>query len=240
MDVDLNAWLLKVSEWLGVIAVTWLAGLSPRFKPKPLGFKYPRREGIISLSLFTIFLAGAFLFMNRIPPAENILGTLWQHLALAAAALSIIALALFGRGQPLRSVLWGREMFAPGIRLGLALAALTIFLQGKIMTLVDGVSAEEGYALVAWVGITLAEETIFRGYIQPRLSTWIGVRWGWLATAAMFVMWQLPSALQGANLWQVLALALIQGLILGWLAHRSGHLIAPWLYRIISEWLAFV
>jgi membrane protease YdiL (CAAX protease family) len=250
--VDLSAWLLKISEWSGVIAVIWLAGLSPRFRPKPLGFKYPRREGIVAISLFTLILAGAFLFYNKMPTAENVTDGLWQRLVVAGAALGITAVALFGRGQPLRSVLWGRELLGAGFRLGLALVMLTLFLEGKIMTLINGVSAQEGSALLAWVGIAFAEETVFRGYIQPRISAWIESlvktetsnwivgRLGWLATAGMFVLWQVPRLLPVGLPWQGLVLALVQGLIVGWLAQRSGNLVAPWLYRMISEWLAFV
>ncbi len=193
------------------------------------------------MGLFASILALAYFFFTRVGAASNTLGLLWQRLTVDGIALAIFALALLGRGQPLLSAGWRRTSLGPGLRLGLALAFLTIFLRGKIFSLLNGISGPEAYALLACLGIGLAEETIFRGYIQLRLCFWLGTRWGWLATAGLYVIWQLPRlAADPASLPLNLLLVAVQGLLLGWLALTSGGVLAPALYHAISEWVGFI
>jgi len=239
--LNLNQFLLYLSEWLGVIAVIWLVQLSKSFKPQPLGFRYPRREGYVSLGLFALLLVFAFFFFTSVAKPADPIGLLWQRLAVAGISALPFILALLVRGQPPRSAGWGRAMLGSSFRVGLALAFLTIFLRGKIYSLINGVSSAEMYALLAWVGISLVEESIFRGYLQLRLSSWLGDRWGWLASAGLFVVWQVPRLMANpANLLVNLGLAAVQGLILGWLVRKSGHVLAGALYRAISEWAGYL
>ncbi len=239
--MNLNSILLYISEWLGVVAVTWLVWLNPRMKARPVGFKYPAREGYVSLGLFASILALAYFFFTRTSPAPDALGLLWQRLTVDGIALAIFAVALLGRGQPLRSAGWGKIATNLGWRIGLALAILTIFLRGKTSTIIAGVSTQDGLALLACLGIGLAEETIFRGYIQMRLCFWLGQRWGMLATAGLFVIWQIPRLISDpANLPINLLIVAVQGLVVGWLALTSGSALAPALYRAISEWVGFL
>ncbi|MEM5776503.1 MAG: CPBP family intramembrane glutamic endopeptidase, partial [Anaerolineaceae bacterium] len=117
----------------------------------------------------------------------------------------------------------------------------TIFLRGKLMSIVNGVSAEEGVALALLLGISLAEETIFRGYLQLRMVSWLGQPAGWLAAAGMFILWRLPWVMvSAADVWVSLAVLVIQSVLLGWVMQKTGHTAAPALYRAISDWLTFV
>ena len=239
--MNLNTILLYVSEWLGVVAVTWLVRLNTRLKARPVGFKYPAREGYVSLGLFVSILALAYFFFTRISPAPDALGLLLQRLTVDGIALAIFAVALLGRGQPLRSAGWGKAATTLGVRMGVALAFLTIFLRGKVFSIIDGVTPQAGLALLACLGIGLAEETIFRGYIQMRLSFWLGERWGVLATAGLYVVWQIPRlAADPANLLINLLIVAVQGVVLGWLALTGGNALAPALYRAISEWAGYL
>lgn len=118
------------------------------------------------------------------------------------------------------------------------LVFLTIFLRGKIFSLLNGVTAEEGFTLLVLIGISFAEESIFRGYIQMRLSSWLGDRNGWLLTSLLFVLWHLPRLIQNPTvLWANLGLLVVQSVLLGWAMQKGGHVIAPALYRAISDWL---
>ena len=239
--MDLNQFLLYLSEFLGVIAVILLASLSKSFKAKPLGFVYPRREGYVSLGLFALIMAFAFYYYSTAPNPADPVGFLWQRVTVAGISALPFILALLVRGQPLRSAGWDRAMLGPSFRVGLALAFLTIFLRGKIYSLINGVSAAEINALLALAVISLLEESIFRGYLQLRLSSWLGVRWGWLLTVVLFVLWQVPFLVaHPENMPVILGLAAIQGLILGWLALKTGSVVAGILYRTISAWAGFL
>ncbi len=239
--MEIRPLLLFISEWLGVVAVTWIASLSPRLKPKPIEFRYPRREGIISFSLFVFILIGSFLVFQRLPAPEDAVAALWQRAAVAGVVLVIFLVAMLSRTQPLLSLGWRRERWGPLLRLSLALVFLTIFLRGKVAGIINGVSQEEGYAFFAWLGIALAEESVFRGYIQLRLSSWLGNRWGWVASAVLFTLYNIPRyILLPAELPLRLGICLVQGLVLGWLMKKTLHTLPVFIYRVLSEWMAYL
>ncbi len=241
--MDSRTLILAGSEVMGVIAVMLLTGLSKRIRQRPLlGFKYPRREAVISLTLFSLLLALSILFYSgTIPtpqPFVNIPRELWQQLVAGLAALLLVLALLYVRRQPIRSAGWNKAMLSPSLRLGLALAFLAVFLRGAIFSLMDGVSPAELSGLVVWLLLALAETTIFQGYIQLRLTSFFGDRFGWLAAAAVFLLWQLPRLLlQPETLWVRLGLAAVQALLLSWLMKRSGHVAGIALYRAVSEWI---
>ena len=104
--MNLNSILLYISEWLGVVAVTWLVRVNTRLKQRPIGFKYPAREGYVSLGLFVSILALAYFFFTRIGRAPDALGLLWQRLTVDGIALAIFALVrrYTGRGYALAAL----------------------------------------------------------------------------------------------------------------------------------------
>lgn len=243
-----TSWLGNLSEWLGVVAVVMIAGTSPMLKKiHHIDFRFPQREATFAFSLFALIYVFAFqYFSNQIfaflpqfaasfPGGETA-----ERMLLAVICLLPFIIALIARGQPLKSTGWSRENLRPGLTVGLMLVVLTIFLRGKFMTILAGVSKQQAALLVVWILFSLAEETIFRGYIQPRLVSRWGQWWGWLATAALFTLWQLPGRIwlnPFATLWPSLVIGLVQGLLLGWIMQKSGHVLAPALYRAVSGWL---
>lgn len=242
--MNLNPILSQLSEWMGVFAVAMLAGLSARFARRPIQFVYGTRELTYSFSLYALILAVAiFLYQFIRPPlfiqtdATAPLG----RLVLAAACLIPFALAQVLRGQPARAIGWGGKTLRPALIMGAALGLLAIFLRGKVYVILNGLDSQQGAALMYWLLIALAEETIFRGYLHLRLvSTW--GRWpGILITAALYSLWHLPRLLSQNPSMESAALAagltLVQGVILGYLMDRTGNVLAPSIYRGISEWL---
>lgn len=241
-----NFLLLKLAETMGVIAVIMIAGTSERLKYRPVQFKFPQREARASITVFILCLTAAILFYltpftkDFVPAAAS--QPLIRQLILAFVCLAIAAFALLYRQQPLLSAGWGaKPNLLLGLRIGVMLLFLSIFLGGKFMSIVNGVTAEEGTALLLLLGICLAEETLFRGYLQLRFSAWLGKPAGWLATSGLFVIWSLPRLLVlPAPLWLNLPILIIQSLLLGWLMQKTGHVIAPILYRTVSDWLTIL
>jgi membrane protease YdiL (CAAX protease family) len=151
------------------------------------------------------------------------------------AAVFLLALAI--RRQPLRSAFGSNTQMRVALELGLALALLTIFLRGKVNILIYHLPADALTNLGLCAAISLLEEAMFRGYIQLRLNSWLGPRYGWLLTALLFFIWQLPRlAIDPASLWIRLGLAAAQALLLGWVMQKSRHAFAPAIYRTISMW----
>jgi len=246
--LNITLLLTHVAEWLGVIAVAWFLSRIPRLNIAPLGFKYPRRDGIMALSLGVTAVLFAFIFSSEqlsdlapsLFPLQGPAADLAPAFLIALASLLPVAAALFVRGQPIRAAGWGRASFRAGLQSGLALALLTILLRNRALDLINGItSAELSYLFLA-LGIALAEETIFRGYIQLRLGWWLGENRGWLVTGLFFAAFRFPLLLAAGDLNAALfglLIALGQGLVAGWLMQKSGHVLAPALYRATSIWL---
>ncbi len=249
--MDKLAWLGYVIEWMGAIAVVMIAGTSPLLKSiRRIDFRFPRREATFALSVFALSYLVAFQYFGN-PIFQFMLdfskilpgGELAQRTLLAVVCLVFFLLATFLRGQPLKSIGWGKANFKPGLTLGLLLVIIAIVLRGKFTTLLQGVSSEQGGLLLACLLLALAEETIFRGYIQLRLNSFLGSTWGWLATAALYLLWQLPGrlwVLPFAQLWPPLVVALVQALLFGWIMRKSGHVVTTVLFRTAAAWLLFI
>lgn len=246
--MDFKFWLGYVSEWLGAVAVVMIAGASPLFKKvRRIEFRFPRREATYALSLYAIIFLIAFQFFSNPIFAflKNLAaffpgGELAERALLAVVCVIPFLLAMVLRGQPLKSIGWQRENFKTGLIVGFLTLVLTIFLRGKFTSLLGGISTEEGTLLLVWLVYCLAEETIFRGYIQLRINSFLGNTWGWLAAAGIYLLWQLPGrlwVLPFAEIWPSLVIAAIQALLLGWMMRKSGHVIAPILFRAVAGWL---
>lgn len=239
--------LLLVSEWLGVIALAWIAGISPRFHRRPINFIYQRRENVISFSLLILALAAgllvkAFVFPTAALTALSLPGIVNQRLWLAVILLAPFLLALLYRRQPVRTLGWGKT-FRPSFQLGLGLLALIIFLHGKIFAIINHMSGALAILFLVLLIIALLEESVFRGFIFIRLTAGFGSASGLVMTALLSTIWQ-AALLVDFNAATVMvlpgiAVILVQSLVLGWVMKKSGHVIAPAMYAAISNMIIF-
>jgi membrane protease YdiL (CAAX protease family) len=236
-----NSTLLLISEWLGVAAITTLSSVSLRFKRKPLIFEFPRREGLAAGMLYLSILAVSFIFYAKNPVTVENPAAMTQQLTQAGiCALPFIA-ALFLRKQPFLSAGIGKSNLNHSIRLALVLVFLTLFLRGKVFSLLHGVSSQQGLMLVLILGVSVIEEAIFRGYIQSRLVSWVGTIPGWILCSFLYTIWQIPRFMANPQTLMVnLGISLIQSLLLGYVMLKSGHAAAPAIYRAFSEWMSIL
>lgn len=232
-------------EWMGVVAVVMLAGASARFARRPLVFKYARREILYALGLFALVIVAALIIYALLPPSSTTPDLLpLPRLAAASLAALVYGLAVRLRGQPVRSIGWNPATLRPSVTLGLALALLAVFLRGRLFTVAGGLSTAQLNGLLVWAGIALAEETVFRGYIQQRLVSAWGKWPGIAAAALLFTLWQLPLKLALGLDAPALALGLlvvfVQGAVAGYAFDRSGHVLTSGMYRAFSEWISLL
>jgi membrane protease YdiL (CAAX protease family) len=245
---DPKFWLGYLSEWLGVIAVVMIAGISPMVKKiRRIEFRYPRRDATFALIVFALMFFFAFMFFTNqlFEPLRDFAGAFpggeySQRMFVALIAIVPVIILLIVRGQPPKSTGWSKENTRANITLALMLVILVIFLRGKFIPLLQGVSTEQGSLLLVVLIWCLVEETIFRGYIQLRLMSFLGTTWGWLATSLLYVLWQLPGNpvfTSFATEWPSLVIALVQGLLLGWIMRKTYHVAAPAFLRVAATWL---
>lgn len=246
--MDTTILLTHIAEWLGVSAFAWILALVPKFKTAPIIFKYARRDGMIALFLgasallFAVALTtvGLSETIDRWFPVSGPASALLHPFVLAVASLLPFVAALLTRGQPPMSAGWSGKRLRTGLQVGLTVVLLTIFLRNRVMDIVGGLETDEVTYLLFALGIALCEETIFRGYIQLRLDSWLGGKRGWVAAALLFAVFRFPALLAAGDTNQALfglLLVLGESLTAGWLMRKSGHVLAPALYRAVSIWM---
>ena len=235
--------ILTLSGWLGAIAVILIASLSPELKQKPpLRFKYPQRE-----RTFVLICAGAFLLLSigiaYFSPAwithlPVYLDHIHWMLAVQGVVMAIIAYILLRyRKQPLLSFGWNKNLWRIGSRVALALAFLAIFLSGSFSRFLEFIKPQQLTTLAILLVYTLAWETALRGYIQPRFNTWVGDRWGWLATAFLGAILIAPIAwVNGTGLELWIRLVGTQ-FVLSWMMKRCGHVLPGAVWAAFFAWL---
>ena len=239
-----------IPELMGIGAVLWIVTASQRFKYRQIGFVNTRRDGVIALSLWLLGMileVGIYTGVIPIPtiPGVNSLNLAQPLLSIqpiaALVLLVVVLISMAYRRQPPKSAGWNRLTLRTGAMAGLALALLTLFLRAKFNQVFGGLNGFQIEAILLVSLLSLAEETVFRGYLQLRLVWWLGKRWGMLLTAALFVIWQLPLILSSPQTMLVnLGLTVAQSLLLVWMMDSFGNVSAPILYRLVSLWCAFL
>ena len=157
-----------------------------------------------------------------------------------------VALRLFERGRRVRDLglTWragnGRLLAAASLASGLlVLAVLGMAGWSGALTVSGSAAAAEGWGdllldlvgnMLLLLGLVLAEEIAFRGYIRTTLSRALGPRAAVLIAAVLYAVYR--AALGPASLLGALN-ALLAGLILGALALSSGTLWVP----VIARWV---
>ena len=232
-------------EWAAILGLTLLASTSSRFKHPRVTFNHARREGIGALILggFALVLVSGFYFLRpvQLELADDQLKLVLLGLIVAIIAVLPFASTLWGRKQKLFTAGWLPGMLKSGLLFGVSIAILLIFLAGKFMGILDGLTSTEIIALAALLGMTVLEESIFRGYIQCRLEAWLGERAGWLLVAGLWILWSLPVLWVFGLLTPLnLVVMVVRGLIAGWVMQKAGHALAPAFYRAFAMWLLFL
>ncbi len=240
--------VLSISEVIGVIGVLMLLGVSTRYRFVPIRFKYNERERNTVLIVFSVVFGVALLVFRG--PVGAVLqnwlmgltltsgSELLPRLAAALLALIPVAAALILRGQPPRSAGWDAKRLNGGLRAALVLVFLIVILRGLMTPLATGQLSRQFTALGLWLVIALVEETVFRGFLQFRLASWLGDWQGLVITTLMFTIYQIPRlSLNPDGLLMGVIFTLAQGFLLGWVMHKTGHAAAPALYRAVSEWV---
>lgn len=247
-----QTFLANITEMIGALAVVMLFSLIPKLKTVPVvGFKYPRREATFATVLAVLFILFSLilsltpgLFSASVFQLPESVNGIFRETILAILMVLIVFGVLRYRQQPIRSMGWHPALWRIGLQIGIALAFLSLFLQAKIFTIMDGLTRAEGYALALFLILSLAEETVFRGYIQMRFRSFLGERWGWLLTALIYVIWQLPFYLDqiafDLSFGLLVSTLILRSLLLGWMMQKSRHILAPGIYHAISAWMNFI
>jgi membrane protease YdiL (CAAX protease family) len=167
-----------------------------------------RREALVALAavlLPSLVLAVALLSLPRLLQAGGNAGQAtgfpWDGARLvrqcAVSAFMVLPLWFLARARRASPAEygWQRERLRRAAGLGLfwGLAVLLF----RAAPLRGGALAEPPtwYALATCAVAAVAEETTYRGFLQPRCEAWLGPGWGWAASAGLAALAQVPARL---------------------------------------------
>lgn len=261
----MKEYLLLASEWIGVIAVIMILSISPALKKRrPVKFSQPRQESIGSISLVVLIVFFTVLFsklateefrqfipfqlweINKavlLSPGDISAGNILTFFGFAAICLLPVIYFVRRKNQPWLSLGLKQEMLPAGLQTGVALILVSVFLRGKVSSLIYGDhNFNQLLLLIASLGAAILTEIIFRGYLQTRLSDWIG-EWQGLLIASLFTALWICIPLIGIEWNVLLGLFLYRFLLsclLGWIYRQSGSIIGGTLYLWIHTWLFWI
>lgn len=155
--------------------------------------------------------------------APAIARMLWTRVSLRELGLTL--------GAPRETLLLGF------ISLG-AIAAWTVFAEGVAVDALDG---GQVWALMSFSVLAFGEELLYRGFLQGRLSRWLGWRAAWLITVGLFVLAHLPMIFAGSmsvseQVLFVLVSLLLPALLWGYMAARLGSIWLPIVLHALGHW----
>ncbi len=83
------------------------------------------------------------------------------------------------------------------------------------------------------------QEFFFRGWLQARFEKSLGLWPGIVTTAVGFAVWHLCPPFEQAQIvpiWSVYGMVFttIMGLVFGYIFHRTGNILAPWLAHVLA------
>ena len=217
---------------------------------------WARREALVALLLVllpNLMLTGVGLLMRgaarQVAEAQAAghfgLARFLRQVGLCAFLLLPMGIWLWHRRFGWAACRWGRERLGRAVRLGLLLGAGALLLRARPFAPEQLTLADTWWALVTYAVVAMAEETLFRGFLQGVLSAWLGRLWGWLATALLFTALHLPARMLGGEpLIQALTYAAVQllpmGLLFGGAMLAADHVATPVLLHLAWNWASMI
>jgi len=215
-----------------------------------------RDEAIFALLLAllpNLILTGVGLVMSK--TAQQVvqdramshfgLERLLRQVGVNAFLLLPMGIWLWRRRAGLVACGWGRARLGKAVIIGALLGAAALLLRAHPFAPERLTVADTWWALVTYSVVALAEETLFRGFLQSRLEGWLGHRLGWLMTALLFTAIHLPARLLGGEpLNQALFYAATQllpmSLFFGAAMWGTQHVAAPTLLHLAWNWASVI
>jgi membrane protease YdiL (CAAX protease family) len=242
----------------------YLLSRALRVRSKPITIADSKREMVLAsvlmvVEFFIVFVWRAFMHMFQfdLRPAFYIdLVDISLMLVLYVPVLLVVAVFMRRSGQNLESIgITGKDKERM-LALGFAMSAIFLTISGLLAPSFGGgfagFSPSLAYGLILYAIVGFTEETVWRGYVQTRLTAHFGKLTGLVITSLLFaVLWHFPVAYyvetSGVVL-EALAWAITRvfpGLLFGYIMAKSQNIIPSsifhffWNYGILLWQLSF-
>lgn len=226
-----------------------------RVQSKPIAIADSKKEVILA-SLVTVaaflivFVWRTWMHMSQLDLRSAFyvdLTDISTMLILYIPVLLVVALALKRSGQSLESIgITGKDR-GRMLALGFAMSAIFVTISGLLASSMGGgfagFSPSLAYGFVLFVIAGFTEETVWRGYVQTRLTAYSGKLTGLVVTSLLFaVLWHFPVAYYvetSGVILEALAWAMMRvvpGLLFGYLMSKSQNIIPSSIFHLFWNW----
>ena len=245
---DLATFVIAIA--LGVPLV-FIFSKALKLRPQTIMVSEKKKEGFLSLLVFAAVLVatvGIYWFYDKVwvratltaDPLYVLRDTIWVALIL----LPVIA-ALRWSKQTFESIGVNRKGLKKNFAMGLLTSLVFLLFLGTLASFLGGgfvgFSVPVVYLLMSYIVIGFGEETVFRGYIQTRLTANRGPRIGISVTSLFFVLYNFPLGYFcfSGNILLSLLFALWRfstGLLYGYAFHKSQNLLPSSILHTLLVW----
>ena len=253
-----------VVTFLVGVPIVYLIARALKLRPKPIAISDPKREATIALLLFVAIIAAVavwrtFVFKIYIPAFQ--LGShflsgsqagqtidsydILAWLLVYSVMILLVALAMRRTGQKLGSIGISRKDLGKSTVLGFLMSIILIVIYTLVLPYLGmkfvGYSPTLLYGIALFTMVGFSEETVFRGYIQTRLTARFGNVRGLVVTSLLFALYHYPVSYYqiSGDILGSLASALLRffpGLLLGYIMVKSQNLVAPSVFHAFFDY----
>jgi len=246
MDELLQALLYALPVWISAIALTLLFNRIVRFKRCPMSFALARRESMLGLFLILLSIFIGVLLEIAFYPLVLTLSAEYQVPTYSLSHMFVqwffkgvtfapFIVALLIRRQNLSTIGLSRHNLRSSMILGILLSGITVLFYviafGKENVIVSGLEYFHFYSLMGMLSVGFTEEAMFRGYLQLRLTAWLGARRGWVLTAIIFAICHI-----GGSIFNMVSVFII-GLVFGWIMQKSENIVGLSIWHAFMDWV---
>ncbi len=236
------------------LPIIYLLSKALKVQPKPIAIASSKKEVahaslLILLAFLTVFvwraLTHAFQLDQRPPYYVDLINVLWM-LVLDIPVLLTVAIVMKRTGQSLESIGISGKDKGRMLVLGFAVSAIFVTISGFLARSFGGgfagFSSSVAYGLVLFAIVGFSEETIWRGYVQTRLTAYSGTLKGLVITSLLFaILWHFPAEYYAQSGAVVDALAgtltrLAPSLLFGYIMLRSQNTIPSSVFHLFWNW----
>jgi membrane protease YdiL (CAAX protease family) len=196
-DVVISVVILLVGA-----AIVYLVSKAFKLHPKPIVISDTKKEAkmaflviaIVSVatSVLVVFYRAIFNPLPKFDPLDVLLTIFFYALWFLP-----MVIVMKRTGQNRASIGINRENIGRTLVLGLTLSAVLFVAEGFLAPSLGrgftGFSTSLGYAFIIYAIVGFSEETVWRGYIQTRLTAYGGTLKGLVATSILFSLLHFPA-----------------------------------------------
>jgi membrane protease YdiL (CAAX protease family) len=226
-----------------------------KVQSKPIAIADSRKEVILAslvmvAAFFLVFSWRTWMHMSQLDlrSAHYVdLIDISTMLILYIPALLVVVLVIKRSGQSFESIgITGKNkgrMFA----LGFAISAIFVTISGLLAPSLGGAftgfSPSLAYGFVLFTIVGFSEETVWRGYVQTRLTAYSGKLRGLVIASVLFaILWHFPVAYYvetSGVILEALAYAMMRvvpGLLFGYLMLKGQNIIPSSIFHLFWNW----